>query len=62
VEYNISYEKHKAIGKQSTDDLWAKIETLQWFCISYVYAVKNERMVVVMIFYWDVMNYPNARN
>jgi hypothetical protein len=29
-----------------TDDLWLKIETLQWV-LYVIFAVKNERMVVI---------------
>jgi hypothetical protein len=29
-----------------TDDLWIKIETLQWV-LYVIFAIKNERMVVI---------------
>jgi hypothetical protein len=36
----------KAMIRSDTDDLWTRIETLQW--VSYViFAIKNERMVVI---------------
>ena len=32
--------------RSDTDDLWTKIETLQWV-LYILFAIKNERMVVI---------------
>jgi hypothetical protein len=43
---NLEKRKDKAMIRSDTDDLWIKIETLQW--VLYVmFAIKNERMVVI---------------
>jgi hypothetical protein len=43
---NLEKRKDKAMIRSDTDDLWTKIETLQW--VLYVlFAIKNERMVVI---------------
>jgi hypothetical protein len=41
-------EKRKEIAtrRPDTDDLWIKIETLQWI-LYVIFAIKNERMVVI---------------
>jgi hypothetical protein len=36
----------KAEKRPDTDDLWAKIETLQWV-LYVIFAIKNERMVAI---------------
>ena len=36
----------KAMRRPDTDDLWTKIETLQWV-LYIIFAIKNERMVVI---------------
>jgi hypothetical protein len=38
--------KEKATRRPDTDDLWIKIETLQWV-LYVIFAIKNERMVVI---------------
>jgi hypothetical protein len=43
---DLEKRKEEATRKPDTDDLWIRIETLQW--ILYVlFAIKNERMVVI---------------
>jgi hypothetical protein len=43
---NLEKRKDKAMIRSDTDELWTKIETLQW--VLYVlFAIKNERMVVI---------------
>ena len=43
---DLEKRKEKATRRPDTDDLWIKIETLQW--VLYVmFAIKNERMVVI---------------
>jgi hypothetical protein len=41
-------EKRKDIAmiRSDTDDLWTKIETLQWV-LYVIFAIRNEQMVVV---------------
>ena len=43
---DLEKRKDKAMKRSDTDDLWTKIESLQWvqFVIS---AIKKERMVVI---------------
>jgi hypothetical protein len=43
---DLEIRKDKAMRRPDTDDLWTKIESLQWvlFVIS---AIKNDRMVVI---------------
>jgi hypothetical protein len=43
---NLEKRKDKAMIRSDTDDLWTKIETLQWV-LYVIFAVKNERMVVI---------------
>jgi hypothetical protein len=43
---NLEKRKDKAIIRSDTDDLWTKIETLQWL-LYVIFAIKNERMVVI---------------
>ena len=38
--------KDKAMKRSDTDDLWTKIESLQWV-LFVIFAIKNERMVVI---------------
>jgi hypothetical protein len=38
--------KDKAMKRSDTDDLWIKIENLQWV-LFVIFAIKNERMVVI---------------
>ena len=38
--------KDKTMIRLDTDDLWTKIETLQWVLYA-IFAIKNERMVVI---------------
>jgi hypothetical protein len=43
---DLEKRKERATRRLDTDDLWTKIETLQW--VLYVlFAIKNERMVVI---------------
>ena|SRR5918995_364397 len=43
---NLEKRKDKAMIRSDTDDLWIKIETLQWV-LYVIFAIKNERMVVI---------------
>jgi hypothetical protein len=43
---NLEIRKDKAMRRPDTDDLWTKIETLQWV-LYVIFAIKNERMVVI---------------
>ena len=43
---DLEIRKDKAMIRSDTDDLWTKIETLQWV-LYVIFAIKNERMVVV---------------
>jgi hypothetical protein len=43
---DLEKRKDKAMRRPDTDDLWAKIETLQWV-LYIIFAIKNERMVVI---------------
>ena len=43
---NLEKRKDKAMIRSDTDDLWTKIETLQWV-LYVIFAIKNERMVVI---------------
>ena len=43
---NLEKRKDKAMIRSDTDDLWTQIETLQWV-LYVIFAVKNERMVVI---------------
>jgi hypothetical protein len=38
--------KDKALERSDTDDLWIKIESLQWI-LFVIFAIRNERMVVI---------------
>jgi hypothetical protein len=38
--------KDKAMVKTDTDNLWTKIESLQWV-LFVIFAIKNDRMVVI---------------
>ena len=40
---NLEKRKDKAMIRSDTDDLWTKIETLQWV-LYVIFAIKNERM------------------
>jgi ribosome-associated translation inhibitor RaiA len=41
---DLEKRKDKAMRRPDTDDLWTKIETLQWV-LYVIFAIKNERMV-----------------
>ncbi|MDW0273471.1 MAG: hypothetical protein QN756_07035 [Nitrososphaeraceae archaeon] len=41
---DLEKRKNKAKKRSDTDDLWIKIESLQWV---YLFAIKNENMVVI---------------
>ena len=43
---DLEIRKDKAMRRPDTDDLWTKIETLQWV-LYIIFAIKNERMVVI---------------
>ena len=43
---NLEKRKDKTMMRSDTDDLWTKIETLQWV-LYIIFAIKNERMVVI---------------
>ena len=43
---DLEKRKDKAMRRPDTDDLWTKIETLQWV-IYIIFAIKNERVVVI---------------
>jgi hypothetical protein len=43
---NLKRRKDKAMIRSDIDDLWTKIETLQWV-LYVIFAIKNERMVVI---------------
>jgi hypothetical protein len=43
---DLEKRKEKATRRPDTDDLWIKIETLQWV-LYVIFAMKNERMVVI---------------
>ena len=43
---DLEKRKDKAMKKSDTDDFWIKIESLQW-SLFVIYAIKNERMVVI---------------
>ncbi len=43
---NLEKRKDKAMIRSDTDDLWTQIETLQWV-LYVIFAIKNERMVVI---------------
>jgi hypothetical protein len=43
---DLQKRKDKAIKRSDTDDLWIKIESLQWvLCV--IFAIKNGNMVVI---------------
>jgi hypothetical protein len=41
---DLGKRKDKAKKRSDTDDLWIKIESLQWV---YLFSIKNENMVVI---------------
>jgi hypothetical protein len=43
---DLEIKKDKAMRRPDTDDLWTKIETLQWI-LFVIFAIKNERMAVI---------------
>ena len=43
---NLEKRNDKAMIRLDTDDLWTKIETLQWV-LYVIFAIKNERMVII---------------
>ena len=43
---DLEKRKDKAMIRSDTDDLWTKIETLQWV-LYVIFSIKNERMVVI---------------
>ena len=43
---DLEIRKDKAMRRPDTDDLWTKIETLQWV-LYVIFAIKNQRMVVI---------------
>ena len=43
---DLEKRKDKAMKRSDTDDLWIKIESLQWV-LFVIFAIKNEIMVVI---------------
>jgi hypothetical protein len=43
---DLEKRKDNAMKRSDTDDLWTKIESLQWVPFV-IFAIKNERMVVI---------------
>ena len=43
---DLEKRKEKATRRPDTDDLWIRIETLQWV-LYVIFAIKNERKVVI---------------
>ena len=43
---DLEKRKDKAMKRSDTDDFWIKIESLQWV-LFVIFAIKNERMVVI---------------
>jgi DNA replication initiation complex subunit (GINS family) len=43
---DLEKRKDKAMKRSDTDDLWIKIESLQWV-LFVIFAIRNERMVVI---------------
>jgi hypothetical protein len=43
---DLEKRKDKAMKRSDTDDLWIKIESLQWV-LFVIFAIKNERTVVI---------------
>jgi hypothetical protein len=43
---DLEKRKDKAMERRDTDDLWIKIESLQW-ALFVIFAIKNEKMVVI---------------
>ena len=43
---DLEKRKDKAMKRSDTDDLWIKIESLQWV-LFVIFAIKNGRMVVI---------------
>jgi hypothetical protein len=43
---DLKKRKDKAMIRSDTDDLWTKIETLQWV-LYVIFAIRNGRLVVV---------------
>ena len=43
---DLEIREDKVMISSDTDDLWTKIETLQWV-LYVIFAIKNERMVVI---------------
>jgi hypothetical protein len=43
---DLEKRKDKAMIRTDTDNLWTKIESLQWV-LFVIFAIKNDRMVVI---------------
>ena len=43
---DLEKRKDKAMKRSDTDDLWIKIESLQWV-LFVIFAIKNERMIMI---------------
>ena len=43
---DLEKRKDKAMERQDTDNIWVKIESLQWV-LFVIFAIQNERMVVI---------------
>ena len=44
---DLENRKEKAMKRSDSDDLWIKIESLQWGSICYLCDKKNGRMVII---------------
>jgi hypothetical protein len=42
----ISFDRLEQIIRDDTDNLWTKIESLQWV-LFVIFAIKNDRMIVI---------------
>jgi hypothetical protein len=43
---DLEKRKDKAMRRPDTDDLWTKIETLEWV-LYVIFSIKNARMVII---------------
>jgi hypothetical protein len=43
---DLEKRKDKAMRRPDTDDLWAKIETLQWI-LFVIFAIRNGKVVII---------------
>jgi hypothetical protein len=45
-DQRLGKKKRQAMKRSDTDDIWIKIESLQWV-LFVIFAIRNERMVVI---------------